>query len=43
MSVGIFLYPIYMKKKIIDGYRVSYIEAVKMLNEYSDTELYSLA
>lgn len=32
-----------MKKKIIEGYRLSYIEAVKMLDEYSDAELFSLA
>ena len=32
-----------MKKKIIEGYRLSYIEAVKMQNEYSDSELFTLA
>ena len=32
-----------MKKKIIEGYRLNYIEAVKMLSEYSDPELFALA
>lgn len=32
-----------MKEKIINGYRLSYISAVKMLDEYSDSELFMLA
>lgn len=32
-----------MKRKIIEGYRLNYIEAVKMQNEYSDLELCTLA
>ena len=32
-----------MKQKIIEGYKLTYIEAIKMLQEYSDIELFDLA
>lgn len=32
-----------MKKKIIEGYRLSYIEAMRIQDEYSNSELFTLA
>lgn len=42
MFAGIF-YALKMKQKIINGYRLSYVEGLDLLNHYSDEELFILA